>query len=101
MDLARFTDIVGRLKEGQLIEIVQEDPSGHGFFTDPETGAKQLIRQPVYFSARTNISTRELGISVTSNMDYTTGRPQPAYSSISYKSLIDLIVPEIKEPSAS
>lgn len=49
MDLARFTEITRGLKEGDLIEVVQLDPSRSGFHRDIETGTELPIRQPWYF----------------------------------------------------
>lgn len=94
MDLARFRDITGRLKEGDTIHVVQEDPSNAGFYRDIETGAKLPIRQCWYFSSLTTITAGEPGISVTQGLHHGTGRCQPPYTSLSYKTIIELIVPE-------
>ena len=91
MDKTKFEEVVSRLTEGQLIEIVQEDPSGVGFFKDDKTGEKQVIRQPYYFARRTNISTNQSGISVTSNKNEVTKRLEPAYHSIPYNKILELI----------
>lgn len=90
MDKERFETFVRRLRPGDLIEIVQTDPSGVGFFTDPATEKKLDIRRPHYFAGRTSISPEEPGISVTSNKEEISGRPEASYAPISYKDILNI-----------
>ena len=92
MDLEKFKEVVSRLKAGDLVEIVEKDPSKAGFFTDDKTGKEQIIRRPYYFSSGTNISLGEPGIMVSSSKNHVTKHVEPAYISISYKRIDKIII---------
>ena len=90
MDKEKFESVVSILRPGQLIEIVQLDPSWSGFYRDIESGDKQPIRQPYYFASGTSISFGNPGISVTGSLNDRTGQVEPAYVSIPHGDIISI-----------